>query len=550
MKKTNSIKKIFINVSIVVSVLVLSQACSEKLENQKLAVDKNGPILRKEMRFEAVSRNADKHAGKNINIQKTLVRDYAIVRELVKRAKEENIDKSKEYVESLDLMKEQILQYQYKKTFADDQKTNPEAFYRARHILLKNNDTGVGASAKTQPKIRDEANYKKIAQIREELLSGKIDFESAAKVNSQDGSASKGGDLGYFAKGFMVPEFQNAVHRLARELKGNLYRLKKSSVVYKEASEKSLEVIKLDEGAIVVSSENTEDNKFIKVEVSPNTFGYVNINELAAIQEKEDKISVPVKSRFGWHLVELTETKKFSYQEYINYLKENEFKTDKKNDERASQKADSIWDRIANVKMEDERKNIFLDKGIDINNIQLSADWQKQEYIVKSNNFEIKTSEFENFIKWIAKRSFADYEEIVKTNQINRYYGFFIDIKLYSIEAEKKKIDQTSEYKDLLEANKSKVLADQYKYQKWLADVRPTDDEVEAEYKKALEELKAQKTQKKGKHNQMPPNIQKDSVYKQLLHMKIRETLTKNEEQLLTEISFKVNDDKFKEGVF
>lgn len=36
------------------------------------------------------------------------------------------------------------------------------------------------------------------------------DFEALAKEKSQDGAASQGGDLGYFSKGRMVPEFEEA----------------------------------------------------------------------------------------------------------------------------------------------------------------------------------------------------------------------------------------------------------------------------------------------------------------------------------------------------
>lgn len=41
------------------------------------------------------------------------------------------------------------------------------------------------------------------------------DFEKLAKENSTCPSASKGGDLGYFGRGQMVPEFENAVFSLA-----------------------------------------------------------------------------------------------------------------------------------------------------------------------------------------------------------------------------------------------------------------------------------------------------------------------------------------------
>src|SRR5690606_11328720 len=40
------------------------------------------------------------------------------------------------------------------------------------------------------------------------------DFEAIAKEKSQDGAAAQGGDLGYFGKGRMVPEFEQAAFAL------------------------------------------------------------------------------------------------------------------------------------------------------------------------------------------------------------------------------------------------------------------------------------------------------------------------------------------------
>ncbi len=73
---------------------------------------------------------------------------------------------------------------------------------RARHIILlvdKNADEAKKAEAK-----------KKMEGILAEIKGG-AKFEDAAKKNSQDGSAENGGDLGFFAKGQMVKEFEEAV---------------------------------------------------------------------------------------------------------------------------------------------------------------------------------------------------------------------------------------------------------------------------------------------------------------------------------------------------
>ncbi|MFA6098363.1 MAG: peptidylprolyl isomerase [Patescibacteria group bacterium] len=51
---------------------------------------------------------------------------------------------------------------------------------------------------------------KKAEDILTRINSGEITFEDAAKQNSEDTTASAGGDLGYFAKGQMVKEFEDA----------------------------------------------------------------------------------------------------------------------------------------------------------------------------------------------------------------------------------------------------------------------------------------------------------------------------------------------------
>ena len=68
---------------------------------------------------------------------------------------------------------------------------------RASHILIRNNVNDAAAKAKAD-------------EIYNKLVKG-ADFAQMAKENSEDpGSAVKGGDLGWFGKGQMVKEFENA----------------------------------------------------------------------------------------------------------------------------------------------------------------------------------------------------------------------------------------------------------------------------------------------------------------------------------------------------
>lgn len=51
-------------------------------------------------------------------------------------------------------------------------------------------------------------------KLREEIIAGK-DFSDVAKAVSLCPSGSQGGDLGYFSRGRMVPEFDKAAFSLA-----------------------------------------------------------------------------------------------------------------------------------------------------------------------------------------------------------------------------------------------------------------------------------------------------------------------------------------------
>jgi len=105
------------------------------------------------------------------------------------------------------MIKDEIIVQRFVSKINEDISITPDDLreVRAQHILIKPKDLSGGAW--------DEAR-KKIEDIRAQILSGK-DFSALAKEYSQDpGSAKNGGDLGFFKKGRMVKEFENAVFSL------------------------------------------------------------------------------------------------------------------------------------------------------------------------------------------------------------------------------------------------------------------------------------------------------------------------------------------------
>ena len=72
----------------------------------------------------------------------------------------------------------------------------------ARHILIKVNEV-----------VSETEARRKMENLRERLVNGG-DFAELARLYSQDGSAAKGGDLGWISPGDTVPEFETAMDAL------------------------------------------------------------------------------------------------------------------------------------------------------------------------------------------------------------------------------------------------------------------------------------------------------------------------------------------------
>jgi peptidyl-prolyl cis-trans isomerase SurA len=73
----------------------------------------------------------------------------------------------------------------------------------ARHILIRTNEL-----------ISESEARNRLLGLRERIENG-ADFAELARLQSQDGSASKGGDLGWLSPGDTVPDFERAMNQLA-----------------------------------------------------------------------------------------------------------------------------------------------------------------------------------------------------------------------------------------------------------------------------------------------------------------------------------------------
>jgi peptidyl-prolyl cis-trans isomerase C len=129
---------------------------------------------------------------------------------VAEKARAEKIEDSKEFKDRLEFIVDRELHNAYFKKHVVDTITDadiktrydaevaklpPVEEVRARHILVKT---------------EDEAKA-----VIKELGEGK-DFAELAKAKSTDPNKSDGGDLGYFKKGMMVPEFEAAAFAMQK----------------------------------------------------------------------------------------------------------------------------------------------------------------------------------------------------------------------------------------------------------------------------------------------------------------------------------------------
>ncbi len=153
----------------------------------------------------------------------------------------------KDYEGSIDIRDEDIADY-YKTKIAD---FRVKKMYKAAHILFRpepKNDSSEESNKKAEEDAKKEAD-----DILKKIRDGE-DFAKLAKKHSDDtNSGEKGGSLGEFPKGMMVPEFEKALEKLKP---GEISEPVKTSFGY--------HIIRLDE----VSAERIKPLEEVKEEIN------------------------------------------------------------------------------------------------------------------------------------------------------------------------------------------------------------------------------------------------------------------------------------------
>lgn len=225
--------------------------------------------------------------------------DTMIIRELIlQQANKDGVDKSKDIEEKLqDLKKRLIVEAFLKKkveTEAQISDADLKKFYDQNVDKFKTGDQ-VKAShilVKTENEAKDI-----LAQIK---AGG--NFEALAKKHSVDSSAAKGGDLGWFGKGSMVPPFEKAAMALKE---GQVSGVVKSDFGYhiikltgkRAAGTRPFEEVKEQIKAAMLPSKQQE--VFLKIKEDLKKNAKINIKEdvlnNSAKQESPKPAAEPAK---------------------------------------------------------------------------------------------------------------------------------------------------------------------------------------------------------------------------------------------------------------
>ncbi|WP_298273144.1 peptidylprolyl isomerase [Geobacter sp.] len=137
--------------------------------------------------------------------------DTMVVRELIlQQAKKDGLDRSPEVAAKLEELKKRVVVEAFLKKKVEEQASVSEAemkkFYDENKEKFK---TGAQVHA-SHILVKSE----KEAQDLLKELKGGASFEELARKHSIDSAAARGGDLGWFSKGSMVPEFEKVVFGL------------------------------------------------------------------------------------------------------------------------------------------------------------------------------------------------------------------------------------------------------------------------------------------------------------------------------------------------
>jgi peptidyl-prolyl cis-trans isomerase C len=214
--------------------------------------------------------------------------DTMVVRELImQQASKDGIDKSPAVAAKLEDLKKRVIVEAFLKKKVEESANVSDAemqeFYKKNIDKFKSGDQ-IRAShilVKTEPEAKDI----------EKQLKGGASFEDLAKKHSIDGAAAKGGDLGWFGKGSMLPDFEKVAFGLKEGSTSGIVQTKFGYHIIKltgkrAAGTRGFEEVKDQIKAAMAPEKQQETFKKLKDDLKKNAKVNVKEDALKALKNK------------------------------------------------------------------------------------------------------------------------------------------------------------------------------------------------------------------------------------------------------------------------
>lgn len=159
---------------------------------------------------------------------------------------------------------------------------------RASHILIQ--------SPADAPEAEQKAARARIDAIFQQVKRNPADFAKLAKEHSQDpGSAPKGGDLGYFARGAMVKAFEDAVFSLKENQLSDVVHSEFGYHIIRLTDIKAGKVRSLDEARETIAAELKGQAAGRKFAEAAEAFSNTVYEQSDSLKPAADKFKLPIR---------------------------------------------------------------------------------------------------------------------------------------------------------------------------------------------------------------------------------------------------------------
>lgn len=479
----------------------------------------------------------------NPDMKRRVVRDLALIEILSAKAEAEEIQNTELAQYFLGFAEKDYAREYITRKKMEEQELEKARVYRASHILLKvsNPDASPHMSPMDRPPVDpaiEGAVLDKISELRAKILSGEIAFEDAAISYSNDpGSSRKQGDLGYFTKGTMDPEFQAAIERLSGEASGTPLRVRASATtLYSAAAKDSAPIADLSKGQIVVTNPAEGDSAWVKA-TSGDQSGYIQTADLVEV-ESEKELSAPVRSMYGWHLIKVTFSEEISKKKYTSLVYDKDFKEVDNGKERAESMVNQYWERLEQQLFVDWQNGMKSKYGIGDQNMTLPADWKKQENLIKNENITVTSQDYIKFLESIATIERMEASELIDDEErVNQFFPIYVELLGFSNEAQKEGVYEEKDFQKRIAIQKKRFLANLYKQTIWESEIDVPEEQIRAEYDRYA---------KASQHTRQPAPPYKD-VKERIRSRMLMSHVQEKENQLLADLNFMYNEDEFPE---